>query len=71
MKQATTKQMETVSILSKTSESTTLESEKQSKPDVVPLESKPEEFEVEHLNASHLFREKRILINSLIMWLTW
>ncbi|KAK3098694.1 hypothetical protein FSP39_022115 [Pinctada imbricata] len=28
-------------------------------------------YEVEHLNATHIFREKRILINSLILWFTW
>ncbi|KAK3096477.1 hypothetical protein FSP39_000576 [Pinctada imbricata] len=28
-------------------------------------------FAVEHLNATHIFREKRIFINSLILWITW
>ena len=30
-----------------------------------------EEFRVQRLNASHFFRERIILINSLILWLTW
>ena len=30
-----------------------------------------EEFRVQRLNASHFFRERIILINSLILWLIW
>ena len=69
MKQVALKQSETVEMVEKNHHAP-LGYTVQSKPDIVPA-GDAEDFKVKRLNASYFFREKRILINSLVMWFTW
>ncbi|KAK3106458.1 hypothetical protein FSP39_020435 [Pinctada imbricata] len=37
---------------------------------IMELETK-EDYQVQHYNATHIFREKRIFLNSLVVWIAW